>query len=81
MAFVDHGRVVTLPPTASDQVTALNLRGHGLSATWQAPMGVVTKLTWSRRDGSNPKANVNTGADGDGTLHLNRLWLTVNMSF
>jgi hemolysin activation/secretion protein len=80
-AFVDHGRVVALPATTSDQTTTLNLRGYGLSATWQAPMGVVTKLTWSRRDGSNPKANVNTGADGDGTLKLNRLWLTANVAF
>lgn len=80
-AFVDEGRVVTLPATASDQETALILRGYGLSASWQAPIGMVTKLTWSRRSGSNPKANVNTGADGDGTLQLNRLWLTVNMPF
>ena len=80
-AFIDEGRVVTLPATTSDQKTTLILRGYGLSASWQAPMGLVTKLTWSHRDGSNPKANVNTGADSDGTLHLNRLWLTVNMPF
>ena len=79
--FIDHGRVVSLPVTTSDQKTALTLRGHGLSASWQAAMGVVTKLTWSRRDGSNPKANINTGADGDGTLKINRLWLTTNIAF
>ena len=80
-AFVDHGRVVALPASVSDQRTALSLRGHGLSASWQTPLGVVTKLTWSRRDGHNPKANINTGADGDGTLKLNRLWLTANVAF
>ena len=79
--FIDHGRVVSLPVTTSDQKTALTLRGYGLSASWQAPMGVVAKLTWSRRDGSNPKANINTGADGDGTLKINRLWLTTNIAF
>lgn len=80
-AFVDHGRVVALPASVSEQRTALSLRGHGLSASWQTPLGVVTKLTWSRRDGHNPKANINTGADGDGTLKLNRLWLTANVAF
>ena len=80
-AFVDHGRVVALPASVSEQRTALSLRGHGLSASWQTPFGVVTKLTWSRREGHNPKANINTGADGDGTLKLNRFWLTANVAF
>lgn len=80
-AFVDHGRVVALPASASEQRTSLSLRGHGLTASWQSPFGMVTKLTWSRRDGHNPKANVNTGADGDGTFKLNRLWLTANIAF
>lgn len=80
-AFTDQGRVVMLPATASDQEKALNLGGYGLSATWQAPLGIVTKLTWSRRDGSNPTANINTGADGDGTYQTDRIWLTANVAF
>lgn len=80
-AFVDHGRAVSLPATSSDQRQALNLRGHGLSASWQGPMGLVGKLIWSRRDGSNPKANVNTGADSDGTHKLDRVWVSINLPF
>ncbi len=79
-AFADHGRVMSLPATASDQRSSLTLRGHGLSASWQGPMGLVSKLTWSRRDGANPKPT-QTGTDSDGTLKLNRLWLTASVTF
>ncbi len=79
-AFADHGRVVALPATASDQRTSLTLRGHGLSASWQGPMGLVTKLTWSRRDGANPKPT-QTGTDSDGTLQKNRVWFTASVPF
>ena len=79
-AFVDHGRVVSLPSTPSDLPTMLSLRGHGLSASWQGPMGINTKLTWSRRDGANPKPT-QTGTDGDGTLKKNRFWFTASVPF
>jgi hemolysin activation/secretion protein len=79
-AFVDQGRAVSLPATSSDRKTALTLRGHGLSASWQGPMGLLTKLTWARRDGSNPKPT-QAGTDADGTLKLNRFWLTTSMPF
>lgn len=79
-AFSDMGRVVSLPATSSDQQTALKLRGHGLSASWQGPMGLVSKLTWSRRSGQNPKPTL-TGNDSDGTLKLNRMWLSATMPF
>lgn len=79
-AFVDHGRVVSLPSTPSELPTMLSLRGHGLSASWQGPMGINTKLTWSRRDGANPKPT-QTGTDGDGTLLKNRFWFTASVPF
>lgn len=79
-AFVDHGRVVSLPPTSSDAQTALSLRGHGLSASRQGPAGVVTKLSWSHRNGHNPKPT-QSGTDGDGTLKLNRFWFTTSLPF
>ena len=79
-AFADQGRVVSLPPTSSDQRTSLTLRGHGLSASWQGPKGVVTKLTWARRDGANPKPT-QAGTDSDGTLKLNRIWFTASVPF
>lgn len=79
-AFVDSGRVTTLPTGSSDVKTSLKLRGQGLSLGWQAPMGLNTKLTWSYRGGRNPQPNP-TGTDGDGTLKLNRFWFTINMPF
>lgn len=65
-AFADHGRVVALPATASDQPSSLTLRGHGLSASWQGPAGISTRLTWSRREGANPKPT-QAGTDSDGS--------------
>lgn len=79
-AFVDHGRVVTLPATSSEQRSSLSLRGHGLNASWQGPAGLVAKLTWSHRDGHNPKPT-QTGTDGEGTLRLNRFWFTTSLPF
>lgn len=79
--FVDHGRVVDLPDTSSEQRTSLTLRGHGLSASWQAPKGISTKLTWSHRSGSHPSPLVNTGTDGDGTRKLNRFWVSTSVPF
>lgn len=80
-AFRDQGRATSLPATSSDQKTASTLKGYGVSAGWQAPMGVYTKVTWSHRQGTNPKANINSGLDSDGTLIRNRTWVTVTMPF
>ncbi len=79
-AFADHGRVVSLPATASDQQTSLSLRGHGLSLAWQGPQGISTKLSWSHRGGVNPKPT-QTGTDSDGTLKKNRVWFTASVPF
>lgn len=78
--FIDQAWVTALPVTASDATTNLRLRGHGLSATWQGPMGLSAKVTWSHREGSNPKPTA-TGTDGDGTIQKNRLWFTSSLSF
>lgn len=79
-AFTDHGRVVSLPVTSSDSQVALTLRGHGVSASWQGPKGISTRVTWARRDGQHPKPT-QAGTDSDGTLKLNRLWLTASVPF
>lgn len=77
--FVDQGRVVSLPPTASEQRAEYSLRGYGLSLAWQGGAGVNAKLTWSRRDGSNPKPTL-AGTDSDGTRTLDRMWLSVSVA-
>lgn len=79
-AFADLGRVVSLPASSSDAKTSLQLRGHGLSLGWQAPLGISTKLTWSTRTGHNPKPT-QAQTDGDGTLKLNRFWFSASIPF
>jgi hemolysin activation/secretion protein len=79
-AFTDAARVVSLPFTSSDQKTTKTLRGHGLSLGWQAPLGISTQLTWSRRSGTNPSPTP-ANTDGDGTLKKDRFWLTVSVPF
>ncbi len=79
-AFVDRGQVVSLPATSSDAKTSLTLIGQGLSASWQGPAGVTAKLTWAHRHGANPHPT-QAGTDSDGTLKLNRFWLTASLPF
>lgn len=78
-AFVDAGRVVQLAQPSVLEKT-LSLRGQGLTLAWEGPKRITTQLTWARRNGENPMPTL-TGTDGDGTLKLNRFWLSVNMPF
>ena len=78
--FMDQAWVTALPTTAADASTPSSLRGYGLSAAWQGPLGLNAKLTWSQREGGNPKPTA-TGIDGDGTLLINRIWFTAGLSF
>lgn len=78
--FVDQAWVVSLPAAATDTTTNLSLRGYGLSLAWQGALGLNAKVTWSRRDGSNPQPTA-TGTDGDGTLQSDRIWFTSSLPF
>lgn len=79
-AFVDTARVVSLPTVATEQKVARSLHGYGLSVAWLGPLGLNTRLTWSRRIGNNPQPTA-AGTDGDGSLKRNRLWLTASLPF
>lgn len=79
-AFVDHGRVVSLPAIAGDTAASSQLSGHGLSAAWQGSKGINARVTWSQREGKNPKATT-AGADSDGTLKKNRIWFNASVAF
>jgi hemolysin activation/secretion protein len=79
-AFADVARVVSLPAAPSDPTTTRNLRGYGLRLGWQGPQGLNTRLTWARRIGDNPQPTA-TGTDGDGSLKLNRFWLSTTLPF
>ncbi len=78
--FVDWGRVLALPATASDPRRELQLRGRGMSLAWQAPYGWTPKFTWSRRNGENPQPTA-AGTDSDGTRKLDRYWLSLTRTF
>ena len=64
-------------PTVNDYC----LKGGGLAATWTSDKGASLKAIWARRTGVNPNANIETGQDQDGSLVLNRFWLTASMVF
>ena len=64
--------------TAPNDVT---LKGYGVTLSHKPLPSTELRATWARRIGSNPLANTSTGADGDGTHTLNRLWLNATFSF
>jgi hemolysin activation/secretion protein len=56
------------------------LKGLGISLGWTASMGFSVKATLARRIGNNPDPT-STGADQDGSLDKNRVWLQASVPF
>lgn len=54
--------------------------GYGVSLSWQGPFSSVWRATWSRRADDNPNPSP-TGADQDGTLRVDRWWLSAAFAF
>lgn len=85
--FYDHGRVSVNKLNNFTGAAALNtfaLKGAGMSLGWRSNTGLSLQASLARRLGDNPNAittEVNRGADQDGTLKLNRLWLSASQSF
>ena len=82
-AFHDWGRVTVNHDNGFAGAPTLNrysLQGHGLALAWQAPAGLNLRITWARRQGANPNPTAN-GSDQDGSLELNRFWLTASLPF
>jgi hemolysin activation/secretion protein len=85
--FTDWGRIRVYQRNtnaAGNDITSLNtqsLQGTGLTLLWRGQQGQELSATWSRRIGHNPAAQPSTGADSDGTLKLNRLWLSAMLNF
>ncbi|MCF8209116.1 MAG: ShlB/FhaC/HecB family hemolysin secretion/activation protein [Rhodoferax sp.] len=73
--FYDWGQVRNW-----DSAISYSLKGYGLSLDWHAPTKLSVKVTLARRVGDNPNPT-STGADQDGTLDLNRLWVTASLPF
>jgi hemolysin activation/secretion protein len=78
MVYQSNQSVTGLPLTGLNDFT---LKGAGLSLAWQNFNGTDVKLTLARRILTNPIANASTGADTDGTLRLNRVWINANVAF
>ena len=86
-AFCDWGQVqqfrnnvfagTVTPLVVRNSVT---LRGAGLGLLWRLDRGVQLKAMWARRLGNNPLAT-SSGADTDGSLHRDRLWLNASITF
>ena len=85
--FADWGTVRVYQDNADAEgapLSALNtqtLQGLGLSLTWHGAPGRDISATWSRRVGDNPNAKPDTGTDSDGTLTIDRLWLSAVIRF
>ena len=85
--FYDHGRVTVNKNNDFAGAPALNayaLKGAGLALSWRGSTGLSVQASFARRLGDNPNpitSAVNYGADQDGTLHINRYWLTASMAF
>jgi hemolysin activation/secretion protein len=81
-AFYDWGRVTQNIDNRqlNVPVNSYNLKGHGLSLGWQPGLRFDLQATWARRDGNNPNPSI-TGRDQEGSLDINRWWLTANFIF
>lgn len=73
--FYDYGQV-----SRCDNVPSYSLSGAGVSYTWWGAAGFTLNATYSRRIGNNPNPTL-TGADQDGTMLKNRVWLNGTWNF
>jgi len=83
IAFVDHAWIQVNADNAITGAAAKNsltYDGAGLGLSWAGPADTVWRATWSRRLGDNPNPKPN-GSDQDGTLRLDRFWLSVGFTF
>ena len=71
--FLDSGSV-------SGAGVNTHLEGYGLGLSWQGPLGAVLKVVYAHRIGSNPNPTA-SGRDQDGSLDLDRWWLSLSLPF
>ncbi len=57
------------------------LQGVGLNISYALGLRSRLTATWARRLGDSPIKNTTTGYDSDGSLSLNRFWLSANLEF
>lgn len=73
--FYDWGSVANF-----DTSPSYSLQGAGVGVNWQSSNGITLKAVWAHRLGSNPNPTA-TGNDQDGSLSLNRFWLTASLAY
>ena len=78
-AFYDHGQV-EVNPNSTDALNNYALKGYGLGYGFVNPQGLNLKAMVARRLGSNPNPTA-TGQDQDGSLVVNRFWLSASLKF
>ncbi len=78
-AFYDHGQVL-VNPSGSDVLNRYALKGHGVGWSHTGAKGLNVKAMVARRLGHNPNPTA-TGQDQDGSLVLNRFWLSASLPF
>jgi hemolysin activation/secretion protein len=82
-AFYDRGQVTVNKDNdfvgAADP-NRMSYEGAGLQLTWFGPRNSNVKVIWSHRLGDNPFPS-STGADQDGTMTLNRVWVSASIAF
>lgn len=79
--FYDLGHVrVNHNNDTNTSPNSVTLKGAGASLAWQSSHSLNLKTTWARRIDNNPNPT-SAGNDQDGTLHKNRVWLNVGMTF
>ena len=69
---------------SASSLNAIALKGAGMALGWRSSAGLSLHGSYARRVGTNPNpitTEVNRGADQDGTLRLNRVWLTASQAF
>ncbi|MCX7246445.1 MAG: ShlB/FhaC/HecB family hemolysin secretion/activation protein [Burkholderiales bacterium] len=82
--FYDHGTITQSHNpdyTGAPLLNQTSLKGAGLGLSWSQPGSFTLRAVWARRIGDNPLASATTGADGDGSLSLNRFWLSAVVFF
>jgi hemolysin activation/secretion protein len=77
--FYDHGQVM-LDPSSTAALNKFALKGYGLGYGHVSAKGINLKAMVARRLGHNPNPTA-TGQDQDGSLVLNRFWLSASLPF
>jgi hemolysin activation/secretion protein len=78
-AFYDHGSIKQSHDanyTGAPVVNDATLKGFGVGLSWSQSGNFVIRASLARRVGDNSLASALNGTDGDGSLRLNRFWLS-----